>query len=273
MQEQTGEYALTTYRYLRVTVVGLVFLLGTAVIIQLVRESGNPRPSISDYYYSPARAVFVSTLVAVGVCMIVLKGRSWEDTFLNLAGGLAPVVAFVPTEAQGTCEGGRGVSAATAANISNNVLALLIAGLGGLLAAAYLARKPGTSLALRRPAGGGLALATLLWAAAAGWFTFGRSSFECGAHNVAAITMFAFIVAVVAWNAWGAAGRSVTAAPRTSYGALAITMLVTAGVLGVATAAGLPSGIFWLESSLIVLFAVFWVIQTPQRWDGLRSEP
>lgn len=54
--------------------------------------------SVSAYYYTPVRAVFVGTLMAVALALIVYKGRdAWEDTFLNAAGMLVPVVAIAPT--------------------------------------------------------------------------------------------------------------------------------------------------------------------------------
>jgi hypothetical protein len=44
------------------------------------------------------RAVCVGALVAQGVGMVVLEpDNQLEDIFLNVAGVLAPVVAFVPT--------------------------------------------------------------------------------------------------------------------------------------------------------------------------------
>lgn len=265
--------AITTYRYLRVTMVALVLLLAASVVRQLIAED-RLRPSISDYYYTPARAVFVSVLVAIGVCLLALRGNTdWEDTFLNLAGLLAPVVAFVPTPAVRTCTDGIGVGDGTAADIANNVFALLAAGLAGLLGGVVIIRRAGRRLAVNQPTGFGLVSAAGLWAAAAAWFALGRESFSCYAHYTAAITMFVFFILVVAWNAWGVAGESVTVAPRTRYGLLAVAMVLAAGVLGVATWRGLPNGIFWLEASLITLFAAFWVIQSVELWsDGMRRK-
>ena len=40
--------------------------------------------------------------MAIGFCLIVIKGSTaWEDTCLNVAGMLAPVVAVVPTSDAG----------------------------------------------------------------------------------------------------------------------------------------------------------------------------
>ncbi len=263
---------LKTYRYLRVGMVGLVVLLGAALAHQLVQDDGDLLPSISDYYYTPVQAVFVSALVAIGVCMIVLKGNTpWEDTFLNLAGMLSPVVAFVPTPYYGTC-GPEGVPPDIADNIANNVWALLLAGVVGMVATFVIARR---SHVLRpgQAVGGGLLISAVLLVAGAGWFFLDRGSFGCGAHFTAAIVMFVFIIAVVAWNAWGRAGQDLRRAGGNVYGVLAPTMIVSAVVLGVATWRGwLDNGVFWIELTLITLFAVFWAIQSKELWDeGLRD--
>src|SRR5690606_12091570 len=47
-----------THRYLRLALVGLVLTLLIAVSVEIVR-SGTVLPSISHYFYSPARNVFV----------------------------------------------------------------------------------------------------------------------------------------------------------------------------------------------------------------------
>ena len=272
--EQERARFIKTYRYLRVGMVGLVVVLGAAVVRQLVADSGDLRPSISDYYYTPAGPVFVSVLVAIGVCLIVLKGNTpWEDTFLNLAGMLAPVVAFVPTPESGTC-GPQGVPADIADNIDNNVWALLAGGVVGLVATFVIARRSGDSLRPGQAVGGGLLLSTVVFVAGAAWFFAGPGSFGCGAHFTAAIVMFVFIIAVVAWNAWGAAGQNLARAGRTAYGVLAPTMILSAVVLGVLAWQGLPNGVFWIEAALITQFAVFWVIQSGELWDeGVREAP
>jgi hypothetical protein len=152
---------------------------------------------------------------------------------------------------------------------------LILGGLAGLLATYLIARAEGTSLRPKRSVGGGLLFAGGLWLAGTAWFVFGRGSFECNAHYTAAIVMFVFIIAVVAWNAWGAAGEQLAGAPRTAYGKLAALMVLAAVVLGVLTWQDLiDNGVFWIEAALISLFAVFWVIQSRDLWqEGLRSEP
>lgn len=54
--------------------------------------------SISGFYYTPARGLFVGTVVAIGVALMAYRGYTrGENVLLNAAGGLAVVVALCPT--------------------------------------------------------------------------------------------------------------------------------------------------------------------------------
>ena len=95
--------AVKTYRYLRIRMVGAVVLLGVSILI----ERSNVdcwQTSVSAYYYTPVRSIFVGVMLAIGLCLIVIKGSTtWEDATLNAAGMLAPIVAVVPTTDVGVC--------------------------------------------------------------------------------------------------------------------------------------------------------------------------
>lgn len=56
------------------------------------------------------------------------------------------------------------------------------------------------------------------------------------------------------------------------YRAVAIAMLLAlAATVALSLLTGSTSLVFWVEVALLVLFAVFWVIQTIELWDrGLR---
>jgi hypothetical protein len=62
-----------------------------------------PRGSLSAYYYSGVREVFVGGLWAIGVFLIVYKflDFSWESLLSSLAGAAAVLVAVFPTERPG----------------------------------------------------------------------------------------------------------------------------------------------------------------------------
>src|SRR5437867_185942 len=106
--------------------------------------------SISAYYYTPVRAIFVGVLIAVGLSLIVYKGRtSLEDVCLNFAGMFAPVVAIAPTTDVGRCwsiapnplpvQADGSLATWVVTNIHNNFYSLLIAGGVGLAVALILA--------------------------------------------------------------------------------------------------------------------------------------
>jgi hypothetical protein len=90
--------ALKTYRYLRLGIIASVLLLGISLGIEIIRVSGCLLGSISAFYYSPIRPIFVGVMFVVGASLIVYKGRTrGEDVFLNIAGMFAPLVAVAPT--------------------------------------------------------------------------------------------------------------------------------------------------------------------------------
>lgn len=93
-----------THRYLRLSLVLLVVTLLLSVLIQTVVSEWEPLevgwnllPSISHYYFTPARNVFVGTLVAASVVLLALSGRGRATTLLDIAAIFAPLIALVPT--------------------------------------------------------------------------------------------------------------------------------------------------------------------------------
>jgi hypothetical protein len=101
-QPLRSQDAIKTYRYLRIGMIGAVVLLAASIAIERSKVDCW-QTWISAYYYTPVRAIFVGSMIAVGLSLIVYKGRAWEDACLNFAGMLAPVVAVVPTTDVGRC--------------------------------------------------------------------------------------------------------------------------------------------------------------------------
>ena len=297
-----------SYRYLRAAMVGVLLCLGAAVAYQSIRQSST-LSSISAYYYTPAQAIFVGALVALGVCMIALEGTTRaEDVLLTIGGMLAPVVAIVPTsrgadfraavqacrESGGVafpdqpltavdCPGVRALVEAAEANIDNNMVAVLVAGAAGLLVTLLFAKKDRKPFPTFRRS---FTAAALLYAVVLVAFVVARQAFIDSAHWVAAIGLFACIVAVAIVNALRHQNRPVPAgaglretgrtvvralAFRDVYATVAVAMVVVAAI-------GTPlvvfqvyaTALFWLEAALIVLFALFWIVQTRERWDDDR---
>ena len=87
--------------------IGLLgFLLPPALVLlepALFDGLPAPRGSLSAYYYSGVREIFVGGLWAIGVFLIVYKllDVSWEGVLSSLAGLAAVLVAVFPTERPG----------------------------------------------------------------------------------------------------------------------------------------------------------------------------
>jgi len=273
-------YTIKTYRYLRLAMLTMLVLLGAGVLIE--RANGSVGcPSISDYYYTPAQAVFVGSLITIGVCMIALKGSTeWEDILLNLGGMLAPVVAFVPTPAGATCSSVPDIAPDIAANVANNIPALFVAGLVGVatvVVLAWLARAHDTSRWNYRHTIG-LLVALAVLAAGFAWFLKGRESFIGNAHYAAAFPLFGAIVAVAVINArefthkrTGAMAAGQVASNR--YFLVAVLMVVLPMVEWlVSTVVTWNHVVLWAEATVLVLFAAFWLLQTQELWsEGVRD--
>jgi hypothetical protein len=280
---------LSTYRHLRLA---MPLLLGMLLIAVALRAATAPHGvcfegSISAYYFTSARAVFVAALAALGACLIIYRGNTpGEDIALNASGALAFVVAFVPThtpKAMGVVCSATNVPSPEALDeaVTNNMWALIIVAFAGIvLAMVLLARSP------RRAEHlwpywvqlwaflGVLALGTI---ALVVW----PDGFRDNAHLVAAFGTFIGIVIVVGLNGFhlGAVGGPAPQAleprqafARRMYVLIVVAMVLTMVVIGVLyrVISDWRHGALWIEGLLIVEFLVFWVVQTYELWPTTR---
>lgn len=281
--EPVDDAAIKTYRYLRIGLVGAVVLLAASILIERAEVDCWQR-SISAYYYTPVRAIFVGVLMAVGLALIVIKGRTtWIDISLNFAGMLAPVVAVVPTTTVGTCwsidppaapvnEDGT-LATWVVANIDNNVWALIITGIVGLVVAAVIA-----SLAKGPTAITSVGTKSMRWGLAASFaflvvglllFRLWDDFYEL-AHGWAAVLFFAFLAAAVLLNAGAIRGQQDKRVYFVLYLVIAVLMVVAAVVL---FPLGWEYNILVLEAVEIALFGIFWAVQTMELWDETAPSP
>jgi hypothetical protein len=262
-------FAIKTWRYLRLAIVVLAVGLGVAVGYEVFHATCKCfLTSISAYYYTPVHAYFVGALVSIGVCLICLKGNTpGEDVLLNLAGALAPVVAFVPTPVEDHSTVVLFNDVDIDSSVTNNVTALLVVGTIGLLTLAVLSRRhtpPRTALR-------GYGVAVTVYVAAFLWFELDRPGFVGAAHYAAAIPMFALIVGAVWLNAVGYKEKGRATTVKNRYLAIATAMTASAVAMFIAWCAGWDYAVLVVEIALIGLFAIFWSIQTAELWhDGLR---
>lgn len=283
--------SIQTYRYVRAAIISSMLLLFISLALQIGADGWEVKSSISEYYYWPVRGVLVGTLVTTGVALVAIKGRpGLEDTALNMAGMLAPVVALVPTPlpplGEMLCPGSQRkcIPEDFLPGVVNNMSALIILGLPLLVFAWW------TAITGRwdRPTRTSLVSVTGLWGASALWFGPTdawplRASFLMWSHYVAAIAMFGLIIVVLWYNAlrsdchFKMGSRPVSYRPVyfTVAAAMALTLVVSVVVYFTTAEASRASSslVSWLEAALLVLFVVFWITQTAEFWDeGLPSE-
>ncbi|GAB3440538.1 hypothetical protein GCM10027517_15160 [Phycicoccus ginsengisoli] len=271
---------LRTYRFLRLAMVLLVLLLGVAVAAYVIGR-GHMLPSISASYYTPVQAVFVSSLCAVGTCLIVYQGNSpVEDVLLNGSGFFAFIVAFVPTRPEARCVPGaipRDVRDA----ISNNVGSLLVlaAVTFGVVMWIQLVATPESERVLSKGVGTAIAVSVVAFLALTGAYLWNRGAFLCHGHDGAALMLFVGIVATVFINGWGLARKQSRADGRPARAHLwnryfwgFVVMVVSIGAVVVTGPwlGWLDNWVFWLEALLIGQFATYWLTQTIELWNEPR---
>lgn len=283
MSVDRSDHTLSTYRHLRLAMVLLLALLFIAVGHRAMTVSAGLcfEGSISAYYFTSARAVFVATLCAIGTCLIVYRGNSdREDVALNASGALAFVVAFVPTGAPSTtgvrCSASNVPTPAQLdAAVDNNVVSLIIVSAIAIAAALFLLRG-------ERHRGSTATRALWLFLAAlvvgAGAFKAWPAGFRSNAHSTSAIFMFIGILLVVGLNAWGAAKTDEepnrARKYRNIYGGIATGMFLTGAGLGVAhwQVSGWRHGVLFIEADLLLWFMAFWMTQTVELWNRLQRD-
>ncbi|MFC8191615.1 hypothetical protein ACFUMH_08125 [Cellulomonas sp. NPDC057328] len=259
-----------TYRSLRLALVALVVLLGAAVALEAV-AARCWQTSVSAYYWTGAHDPLVGALCAIGVVLLVYRSSSdLENTALDLAGALALVVALTPTGQEPTC------AAATAPEVPVDVVPGVQTGIGALLVAGTLAAA--VRLVVRRRS----ALTRLdrvvrvvtgvLLAGLGALFLLDADRFATTAHDLAAVGLFLATAAVVLLRAFRA--RAVSARWAGAYSAVGVALVLALATV-VALRATVPTwrhAVLVTEAALVVLFAVFWVLQTIELWgtDGPR---
>jgi hypothetical protein len=275
MNQDKNESTRLTYLTLRSAMVLLVTLLFASVVIQALADaSGCFQHSISAYYFSGARAVFVGTLCAVGVCLIVYRGNTnTENVLLDYSGFMAFVVAFVPVEIDNTCTATNVPTVdELAAAVRNNVWSLLGVGLVAVVLGIFAARRYAKDSSVRRDK------LAVMWAfvtlvvlvAGAVFFVFWPGEFQRVGHGVSATALFAGIIAVTVVNA---AGLFRSKGVWNMYTIVAIAMALSVGACVVARQQGFGHWLLLLEGLLIGEFAVFWYLQTRElRGKVTRAE-
>jgi hypothetical protein len=281
---------MVTYRYVRVGLVALVAFLLVSLV--LTWDSSCLQGSISAFFYTRTHAVFVATLCAAGICLIAYKGsRIGEDALLNFAGFMAFVVALVPTDSGGLCQPWLPTVADPFGGVANNIVALFAAAATG--AALYLGLSR-----WRAPQAAPTASGPDCTAAATGWKKLATAIlhgekylpailfiiaiagaplllwdwFMQRAHVIAAVALFLSITLVAVYHACYARAAVRQRLTR-FYATIAALMLITVGLAIVFLYLQVPYAVITVEGLLILLFGVFWAVQTWDVWDEADRYP
>lgn len=262
--------ALDTYRYLRGGIPVMLIMLGVAIAIDVAR-TGHWLTSISAYYFTSAHAVFIGSICAMGTLLIVYRGvKPTEDVLLNLAGVLAFVVAFVPTTRP---EPEVAIGLVPDATVTANVWALTVALLVSRIASWALYRRTRTAPDLGPIARAAMWMQRLLLLAGVVTLVAAPHWFVANAHGIAAVALFAAIIATVFLTAF-VADKGVVDSPNPAlyqrlYRWIAVVMAITliAAVVAHYALSEFSHVVIVVEIVLLAEFFVYWAVQTVEKWN------
>ncbi|WP_076258975.1 hypothetical protein [Intrasporangium flavum] len=284
MTDRPDRDVVFTYRYLRGGMVAMLLMLLLSVVLQWWWGTNGTcwLGSISAYYFTPARTVFVGSLCALGAALVAYKGHSpAEDVLLNFSGFMAFVVAMVPTvpdercSVSGTTNPFALSTSAISDAVDNNVWSLIVVGFLALVVTVWLrrdelldpARRPPLRTMLVTVACSGVILFELVL------FLVLPDRFVALSHGLAAATMVAGVIAVMVLSAFRVQDRHTSTEEARTYKrwylaiAATLAVLLTVTVVAHLTVHGFDHVILIGEVIIIVLFCTYWVVQTKELWD------
>jgi hypothetical protein len=266
-----------TYRYARVGIAGCVLIIAVGVLTASI-QLDRVLPSISAYFYSPARTVLVGALIAAGIGILTLSGRGLERGLLAAAGTVAPLIALVPTRiAPGAVPGVDAPCPAQAANcipvdqlttVQNGVITYVIIGLAGVGVALAIAIS--TSRLRNRAVLASISIALGLIIAVGASSLWLTAFVLYDGHIIFAGLFFVLISAVALRSVRPFSGERLRSRSVTIlFGVIGIAMAVDVAVLIIAVPF-LPAGGYAVligESIALGLFFVFWLLQSGREWN------
>lgn len=283
-----------THRYLRLSLVLIVFTLLVSVALQSVVVTWeplivgwHPLSSISHAFYTPGRDVFVGALLAASVVLLALSGRSRATTLLDVCAVLAPLIAIVPTGLADSRAVGHLTCPVMVDCIPSEDIGSAKAGIAvyavvvvaAVVTMAVIRRRTGTPNRSARF----VSIIALLTAAAVVALAFWPGLDEdfpfnlwpvASIHFAVTLLFFAVFASVPILYAGGPLDPDETApTPRQrsiyrwiSGLLIADLVLLVAAVLFRQTFGETPVVLIG-ETVALILFATFWGVQTFQRWD------
>ncbi|WP_447913437.1 hypothetical protein [Microbacterium phyllosphaerae] len=283
-----------THRYLRLSLVLIVFTLIVSVVVQSIVVTWgplivgwHPLASISHTFYTAGRDIFVGALLAASVVLLALSGRSRATTLLDVCAVFAPLIAIVPTGLADTRAVGHlpcpimvecipaediGTAKAGIAVYAVVVVAVVIT----MAVIRRRTRTPNPSarlvsiIALVTAA---VVVALAFWPAVNEYFPFNFWPVH-SIHFVVTLVFFGVFAAVPILYAGGPLDPGETPPTprqRSIYrwiaGLLITDLLLLVVALLFRQAFGETPVVLFGEAVALILFATFWCVQTFQRWD------
>jgi hypothetical protein len=191
---------------------------------------------------------------------------------------LAPIVAVVPINDAGSCwsvqpsplpiKGDGSLAGWVVGNVDNNIKALFLVGIAGLLVVAIavtIVQRHAAAVVRMGDLGTRFGLLGTTLFLVIGLIAYNTwSHFNTDSHFIAGIAMFVFLGLAVGGNAWE--HRSET--PRAYFWTYTsiVTLMGLAAVALVAVSSGWAHMQLFLEGAEIALFGAFWLAQTKEHW-------
>ena len=283
-----------THRYLRLSLVFVVFALLVSVTLETVVVSWepfalgwDPLPSLSHYFYTSARSVFVGSLIAASLALLALSGRNRATVLLDISAIFAPLIALIPTGIDAnrpvdglSCPGAEEcIPEPYLGDVRAGVVAYVIVVIAVVVTMAVIRNRKG----LRVPGAGlvsGIALGTAIVIAALAFvpavnadFPFNFFPFPSSIHFIVTIVFFgAFAAVPVLLSREPLDDQETPPTPSQKTFYRWVTRLMIADLVLLVAAfvfrdalRGFPVVLIG-EVIALCLFAGFWAVQTFQRW-------
>jgi len=270
-----------TYRYLRLMLVTLPALLLVATALAFF-WLGIIETSISAYYLGPVRDVFVGVMMAIAACLVAYRGSSpLEDFSLDVAGFFAIFVALVPTDVGLTLAAlDEPARAELVASLRASTVAVLIVSALFVVVEVRTAPWAPAPLAAHRPTRVVATVTNVVlvaFVALVVWRVIEGREFA-GVHGWSAVLFIASLAVAVGSHGWPEATETSArdAARRDhrgKYRGIFVLMLAGAPLYGLLHVSGWDYAVLAVEWYEVVLFLLFWVLETRRTWSGAPLGP
>jgi hypothetical protein len=275
--QQPTPITLAIYRDLRVGMVIVTLMVFVAIVIRQLSATCW-QFALSAYYYTSAHSILIAALLALGTLFIMYKGSNdTEDALLTLAGVSALMIAMVPQgplTPEQRC-GRYDLPPEFVPAIQPNVWAVVVALIVGWLAMALLHWRNHTRH--KRSPLGTVAL-WIFWVIMALGFialVFFPNQFYAHIHGISGVLMLLSFIITVFCAAYVVGQEDTEKSPHKDrykwfYRIIALVMVVTLiAVIAVHLKhPGWEPWVIWLESAVILEFALYWAIQTWELWNS-----